>query len=336
MHGPALVVLDARTTTPHMDEAEPPADEPTWNELRALADRIGGGGITVHPITEKAQRVERAAGASAVILNKAALNNEDLAALPKLRYIGLLSTGTNAVDLEECTRRGIAVTNVPAYSTPSVAQHIFALLLELTNNVAAHNAEVQRGRWQHGDDFSFTVAPVHELAGRSLGVIGFGDIGQQTADIGRALGMNVLVHSRTRRQGPEHVPVRWLELDDLLRESDAIALCCPLTPATEKLINGERLALMKPTAYLVNASRGGLIDEPALADALTRRALAGAGLDVLAEEPPRSGSPLIGLDNCLITPHIAWASRAARRRLVSIVADNLRSWLNGGHQNRVA
>ena len=331
---PALVILDARTTTPHLEEADAPAGEPTWDALAALAERLGGG-FVAHAATQKPQRIERAAGAAAVVLNKAALDADDIAALPDLRYIGLLSTGTNAVDLDAARSRGIAVTNVPAYSTMSVAQHAFALLLALTNHVAAHSDAVDAGRWQHGDDFTFMLSPLHELAGRTFGVVGFGDIGQATARIAAAMGMEVAVHSRTRREAPAGVEPHWLGLDDLLRESDVVSLSCPLTPATERLIRAERLALMKPTAYLLNTGRGGLVDEADLADALRAGRLAGAGLDVLLDEPPRGGSPLIGLPNCVITPHIAWATRAARSRLVDEVAANLRAWLGGERRNRV-
>ena len=336
-----LVILDARTTTPWMAEpqadepyeldAAPPPGEPAWTPVIDAA----GGAARVWPFTPGDTLIERAASAECLITNKTVLDADTLAALPDLRYVGLLSTGTNAVDLDAARDRGIAVTNVPAYSTASVAQHAFALLLELTNRVGDHDAAVRAGRWQDCGDFAFTVSTLHELAGRKLGVIGFGDIGQQIAAIGHALGMEVIVSSRTRREGPPHVPVTWVERDALLAEADVVSLSCPLPPDTERMIDAAAVERMKPGAWLINTGRGGLIDEAALAAGLTNGDLAGAGLDVLDAEPPSDGSPLIGLPNCVITPHVAWATQAARRRLMETVAANLRAFRAGERKNRV-
>ena len=331
-----LVVLDARTTTPRMGEAV--AGEPDWSALQPLAERMGGE-LVIHAATEPDQILERAAGAEALILNKTVLTGDHLQALPNLRYIGLLSTGTNAVDLEAAARLGVAVANAPSYSTFSVTQHVFALLLELTQQTARHAEAVAEGRWSNTTDFCFTLAPLHELEGRTFGVVGFGEIGRQTAAVASALGMEVVVHSRTQRPGP--VSVTWLDLPTLLERADVVSLTCPLTPETEGLIDAAALRRMKPTAYLINTGRGGLVDSRALAAALEAQEIAGAGLDVLDAEPPATGHPLVAAAEALppgrlvVTPHIAWATQAARTRLIGIVADNLEAFLDGRRVHRV-
>ena len=271
-----------------------------------------------------------------MVINKTFLRADDLAgpAFDACRLVALLSTGTNAIDLEAAAERGIAVCNAPAYSTDSVAQHVFALVLAFTDRVAEHHAAVAAGRWSGGADFTFTVAPLTELAGRTLGVVGFGDIGRKVAEIGHAFGMRVLVQSRTRK--PSATPVTWVQRAELFAEADVVSLHCPLTDETDGMIDAALLATMKPDALLINTGRGGLIDEPALAAALREGRLGGAGLDVLSEEPPPADHPLIGCPRCVVTPHTAWATRAARRRLVELVAGNVAAFAEGRPRNVVS
>jgi glycerate dehydrogenase len=246
-----------------------------------------------------------------------------------------LATGVNVVDVASAKSRGMLVCNVPAYSTASTAQHTIALLLELTNRVGLHDRAVHEGAWVSAPDFSFTRAPLLELAGLGLGVVGFGAIGRGVAEIARALGMRVLAVGGARRPSdPE-----WLErlpLDELFATADVVSLHCPLTEETRELVNASRLSRMKPSALLLNAGRGGLVDEAALADALERGVIAGAGLDVLTREPPASENPLLSAKNCIITPHIAWTTLAARRRAMAITAANVRGLLHGSPQNVVS
>jgi glycerate dehydrogenase len=316
-----IVVLDGHTLNP---------GDLDWSGLAALGECV------VHPRGTPAETVERAREADAVITNKAPLPAELLARLPKLRYIGVTATGYNIVDVAAARAAGITVTNVPSYGTRSVAQHAFALILELTNHAGRHAAAVSGGEWATSPDWCFTHAPITELDGLALGIVGWGRIGQATAAIGRALGMRILAVSRSPR--PDGVPepeTEFTTLDDLLRQADVVSLHCPLTPETDRLINASRLALMKPSALLINTSRGPLIDEDALAGALNAGRLAGAGLDVLSAEPPPAGHPLFTAKNCLITPHNAWASRSARSRLLAMTVDNLRAFLDGNPQNVV-
>jgi len=258
----------------------------------------------------------------------------EMTALPDLVYIGIQATGVNVVDLDAARQHRIAVTNIPAYSTASVAQHVFALLLELVRGVGRHNERVRQGAWTNCPDFAFQDTPQIELADKVFGIVGFGDIGQATAKIAAAFGMRVLVHTRT--PDPQAFPdIDYVELDQLLTEADVISLSCPLTSETEKLINAERLARMKSSAYLINTGRGLLVDETALADALRDGEIAGAGLDVLSQEPPPSDNPLLDAPNCFITPHLAWATRAARQRLIDELVANLKAFLAGESRNRV-
>lgn len=314
-----IVVLDGHTLNP---------GDLSWDELSAL------GQLEVHPRTKPAEVLGRAMAADVLLTNKVALDRETILALPKVRYIGVLATGYNVVDAAAARERGIPVTNVPGYSTRSVAQLVFALILELTHHVGQHAQTVREGRWSRSEDFCYWDRPLLELDGLTLGIIGFGQIGREVANIARALGMRVLVHSRTR---PAELPreAGWVSLNELLARADIVSLHCPLTPDTRHLINSERLALMKPTAFLINTSRGPLVEEAVLADALNSGRLAGAGLDVLSAEPPAAGNPLLTAKNCLITPHIGWASKAARRRLMGITAANLRAFLAGQPQNVV-
>ncbi|MBT4159107.1 MAG: D-2-hydroxyacid dehydrogenase, partial [Planctomycetaceae bacterium] len=262
------------------------------------------------------------------------LTAEILAGLPDLKQISVLATGVNVVDLDAARAHGITVCNVPGYSTPNVAQAVFALLLELTNQTALHAAEVRAGHWSSCPDFCFWRGELVELDGRTLGLIGYGAIGQAVAAVGRALGMNVL--AVRRRKGVSDDDTTFTDISTIFRESDVISLHCPLTPETEKLVDASRLAVMKPSAYLINTARGGVVHEHDLADALNSEQIAGAGLDVLSVEPPPVTNPLLTAKNCLITPHIAWASRAARQRLIEATSENIQSFLNDTPQNVVS
>lgn len=304
---PRLVVLDGHTSNP---------GDLSWAPLEAL------GELTVHARSTPEQVAERIAGASVVLTNKTRLSAELLDRTPGLRGIAVLATGHDIVDGAAARRLGIPVCNVPEYGTASVAQAVFALLLELTNHTGSLAAGVRDGRWSACPDFCYWDAPLQELAGLRFGIVGHGRIGAAVARIARAFGMEVLSHRRN--PGPEDV-----DLDTLLAASDVVSLHCPLTPQTRGLINAERLARMKPGALLINTGRGPLIDEAALAAALASGQLGGAGLDVLSVEPPAADQPLLRAPNCLITPHVAWASRAARERLIAASAANVAALLSG-------
>jgi len=315
-----IVVLDGYATNP---------GDLSWEGLAGL------GELVVYDRTTADMTVERSAGAEILITNKVALGAEEIAALPELRYIGLQATGFNIIDLEAARDHDIVVCNVPAYSTASVAQHAFALLLELTRGVGRHAELVQQGVWTNCPDFAFQETPQVELTNKVFGIVGYGDIGRAVAKIALAFGMRVLVYTRT--PDPAASPeVSFVELDQLLTETDVVSLHCPLTPETESLINAERLALMKKSAYLINTSRGLLVDEAALAAVLHHGEIAGAGLDVLSQEPPPADNPLLNAPNCYVTPHLAWATLAARQRLVDTIVANLQAYLAGTPQNRVA
>lgn len=294
-----------------------------WSAFEALGD------VTVYDYTPAEDVAARMQGAEAVLTNKTVLTRALIEQCPTLRYIGILATGYNVVDLTAAAERGIPVTNVPAYSTQAVAQHVFALLLELTNRVGHHNAAVQAGRWQRNRDFCFWDYPLMELQGKTMGIVGLGQIGQATAALARAFSMKVIAASAHSRE--DFV----VPMDTLLREADVVSLHCPLTQDNAGFVNAETIARMKDGAILINTARGGLIDEKALRDALVSGKLAGAAVDVLATEPPREGSLLTGLDNCIITPHIAWASLEARSRLMNIAAGNLAAFQRGERLNVV-
>lgn len=314
-----IVLLDAHTANP---------GDVSWAPLEAIAP------CEIHARTPLAQTVARCRDADIVITNKAVLNREMIQALPKLRYIGVTATGYNVVDVAAAKERDIVVTNVPGYSSPAVAQLVFALLLELTNHVGHHAQTVQDGRWQACPDFCYWDHPVIELAGRTLGIIGYGDIGSSVARIAVAFGMKVLASKREWKTPPPE-GVTPASIEEIFEKSDAISLHCPLTDATKHVVNAKSLATMKPGAFLINTGRGPLVDEEALAAALNEGRIAGAGLDVLSVEPPKDGNPLIGAKNCLITPHIGWASREARIRLIAQTAKNLQAFLDGKPLNTV-
>jgi len=310
-----IVILDGSTSNP---------GDLSWAPIETV------GSLTVHDRSAPDEIVSRAAGADVVLTNKAVLGREEIEALPELKYIGVLATGYNCVDTVVARERGIPVCNVPEYSTPNVVQATFALLLELTNQVGHHAETVRAGRWSACPDFCYWDGDLVELAGLTLGVVGYGRIGQGVAAVGRAFGMRILAHRRTPGADSECVA-----LETLLRESDVVSLHCPLTPDTKELIDAKRIGLMKPSAFLLNTSRGALVNEADLAAALNAGRLAGAGLDVLSVEPPPASNPLLTAKNCIITPHVAWATRHARQRLIEITAGNLRAFAAGTPRNVV-
>lgn len=314
-----IVILDGGSTNP---------GDVSWAPLRAL------GSVTVYDSTKPEEIVERAKNAEAVILNRNVISREIMQKLPKLRFIGLLATGYNTVDVKAAGELGITVCNVPLYCVETVAQQAFALLLELCNHTEKISAATRGGDWDKAETMSHSTHPLFELYGKTLGIVGFGHIGQTVAKLGAALGMKILVYSRTKRELPERY--QWAELDALFKNADVVSLHCPLTDETRGLVNAERLNLMKPTAFLINTARGAVVDEAALAEALNSGRIAGAGLDVLVHEPPKKDDPLLTAQNCIVTPHIAWASRDARARLIKTVAENLKEFRNGTPQNVVS
>ncbi len=293
------------------------------------------GSCDIYDRTPPQDVLARIGGAEIVLTNKTVLDAAVINGATRLKYIGVLATGYNVVDLAAARARDIVVTNVPAYSTASVVQMVFALLLELTQKVALHDKLVRKGRWEECPDFSFTAMPLMELEGKSMGVVGYGTIGRRVAQVARAFGMEVLAHTAHPEKYEGDASVRFVDLDTLFRQSDVVSLHCPLTDKTRHLVNEERIALMKKTAILINTGRGPLIDEQALAEALDAKDIAGAGIDVLSEEPPRTHHPLIGATNCFVTPHIAWATREARRRLLAVAAENVKAFLDGSPVNVV-
>lgn len=309
-----IVVLDGYTTNP---------GDISWKGIERF------GELTVYDRTAPEDIVERIADAGIVFTNKTPLTKEIISASPKLRFIGVLATGFNVVDIEEARRRGIVVSNVPGYSTGAVAQLVFALLLEVCHHVGHHSEAVHAGRWSKSADFSFWDHPLIELAGKTMGIVGYGRIGQAVARLAQAFGMQVLAYSRSTKPGTQEDGLRFVTLDELLGESDIISLHCPLTDATQGLINKDSLGKMKQSAILINTGRGPLVVEQDLADALNAGRIYAAGLDVVSREPMTSDNPLIGARNCFITPHIAWAPRETRQRLMDIAADNLKGFLNG-------
>lgn len=315
-----LVILDGHTANP---------GDLSWDEFAQL------GTLEVFERTSVEQMAARLQGAAIAITNKVVLNRAVISALPDLRYISVTATGYNIVDIEAARERGIVVCNVPEYSTQEVAQAVFALLLELTNRTGHHAATVRDGKWSRSKDFCYWDFPLVSLARLTLGIVGYGRIGRAVSRIGQAFGMKILATRRTRSNDAANDGVQFVEMDALLRESDVITLHCPLTPETKGLVNSQFLSKMKRTAFLINTARGGLVDEAALADALNHDRLAGAGLDVLSTEPPSPDNPLINAKNSIITPHIAWATKASRIRLLKISAENIRGWLNGKPQNVV-
>lgn len=316
---PRIVVLDGYSLNP---------GDLSWEQLAEL------GELSVHDRTPQDAVAARAAGASVILTNKTVVSEAAMRELPDLRYIGVLATGTNVVDRAAARARGVVVTNVPDYGADSVAEHAVSLMLEGVKHLSAHLAAVRAGGWSSQPDFSFTVAPIRLLAGKTLGLVGLGAIGKRVAQLALAFKMHVLV----ARHGSATMPpgVAHAELNEVFARADVLTLHCPLTPATERMVNAGRLSLMKPTALLINTARGGLVDEAALTDALREKRIAGAYLDVLGTEPPPADHPLLALPNASVTPHIAWASAEARARLLEIATDNVRSFLSGAPRNVVA
>lgn len=312
-----ICVLDGYTTNP---------GDLSWEWLASH------GEYTVYDRTPAELIEERARGCEIIITNKTPLRKDILEKLPNIKYIGLLSTGFNIVDWEYCKEKGIPVCNVPTYSTSAVAQLTFSLILEHTNAVAFHSASVHSGEWSKCSDFCYWKAPLSELEGKTLGIIGFGKIGKAVAKIAAAFGMKIL--ASTNHPSPFD-GVEFCGRDELLKKSDFVSVHCPLTPLTEEMVNAEFLSKMKKSAVLINTSRGQVVNENDLAYALKNGIIAGAGLDVLSVEPPKSDNPLLGLENCYITPHIAWAGFETRERLMSVVRENLEAFMNGKPQNVV-
>lgn len=302
----------------------------SWDALRKLGD------VTVYDRTSPAEVMTRSAGADILLTNKTLLSRENIEGLPELKYIGVLATGYNVVDIVAAAERGVVVTNIPSYSTDSVAQMVFSLLLAITNGVEHYTYENRAGRWSRCADFCYWDVPLMELSGKTLGIVGFGHIGSAVARIALAFGMKVMAHtSKPADMLPDGV-AKAESLDMLLGCSDVLTLHCPLTPSTHHLINAETLAKMKPTAILINTGRGPLVDEAALADALNRGALRGAGVDVLSCEPPTIDNPLLYARNCYTTPHLGWATVEARRRLMDIAVANVANFIAGTPTNVVS
>jgi glycerate dehydrogenase len=315
-----IIVLDAYTLNP---------GDLSWKGLEAL------GNCEIYERSSPGEVLKRAGGAEIILVNKIVLNREAIAALPLLKYIGVTATGYNIIDIAAARERKIVVTNVPSYGTRSVAQMTFALLLELTQHVGHHARTVREGRWSACPDFCYWDYPLIELDTLTLGIVGLGRIGRAMAQLGSAFGMRVLAHTRASSAQAKPAGIELVDLETLFRQSDVISLHCPLTPETRHLVNAERLGWLKPSALLLNTSRGPLIDEAALLDALNSGRIAGAGLDVLAVEPPPKDHPLLHANNCLITPHIAWATRSARSRLLEAAVGNVKAFLEGKPLNVV-
>lgn len=314
-----IVILDGYSANP---------GDLSWKELESL------GNVTVYDRTSPSETVTRAAEAEVVLTNKVVIGRGEMAQLPHLKYIGVLATGYNVVDIEAAHERGITVTNVPAYSTESVAQMVFAHLLTVTNRIEHYAIANREGRWSRNPDFCYWDFPHMELSGKLFGIIGLGNIGQRVAAIAHAFGMRVCAFtSKPENQLPSYVEKKSME--EILSACDVISLHCPLTPDTHHLINSQTLQQMKPSAILINTGRGPLIDDQAVADALAEGRLAAFCADVLTEEPPKATNPLLAQPNAFTTPHIAWASTEARIRLLHIAIDNVRSFLSGHPQNVV-
>ena len=301
----------------------------SWSVMEAL------GELTVYDRTSPSELLERSADAEVLITNKTLITAEDMSALPQLKYIGVLATGYNVVDIDAAKSHGIVVTNIPAYSTSSVAQMVFAHLLNITQRVGYYADENKQGRWTKSADFCYWDTPLMELDGKKMGIVGFGNIGQATARIAQAFGMEVCVVT-SKEQSSLPAGMKKMELDELFTSCDVVSLHCPLTPTTKEMVNANRLKLMKPQAILINTGRGPLINEQDLADALNEGRIAGAGLDVLSVEPSQKDNPLLSAKNCFITPHIAWATKEARIRLMNIAVENLKAYQEGHIINNVA
>jgi glycerate dehydrogenase len=309
-----IVVLDGYTLNP---------GDLSWGALKQLGD------VTIYDRTPYDQVAARCAGTAVVLTNKTPLDESILNQLPDLKYIGVLATGYNIVDTAVCKQKGIVVSNVPGYGTAAVAQFVFALLLELSLHVQKHSDAVMNGKWASAKDFCFWDYPLIELAGKTLGIIGFGTIGQKVADIAAAFDMKVKATGRRQTDQSGRKNFEWVSLDELLQQSDVVSIHCPLTPDTMGLINADSLKKMKSSAFLINTSRGPIVNDADLADALNNNIIAGAGIDVLSKEPPTADNPIFKAKNIIITPHIAWAAKEARERLMDTVVTNLKAFVTG-------
>ena len=308
-----IVVLDGYGANP---------GDLSWEPLKRL------GNLTVYDRTAPSELLQRAEDADMLLTNKVALDAAAISSLPKLKYIGVLATGYNIVDVAAAANHGVVVTNIPAYSTESVAQMVFAHILNITQRVGYYAEENHRGRWSANPDFCYWDTPLSELAGKTIGIIGLGNTGRATARIALAFGMKVLAFtSKSQQELP--VGVEKASMDRLFQECDIVSLHCPLTDTTRNLVDADRLRMMKSSAVLINTGRGPLVDEKALADALNTGVIYAAGMDVLSSEPPRSDNPLLSARNCFITPHIAWATFEARTRLMQIAVENAAAFIKG-------
>ncbi len=317
-----IVVLDGYTLNP---------GDLSWKALEDI------GSLTVYDRSRKDQILERASDAEILLTNKTELSDAVISQCNSLRYIGVLATGFNVVDTKAAAKRGIPVTNIPTYGTTAVAQMVFAHLLEHCHHVRDHSDAVHAGRWNAQPDFCFWEYPLTELTGKTFGIVGFGRIGRRTGALASAFGMNVIAYDVAHADPPPEITsFEWADLDEVFSRSDVVSLHCPLTPENKGLVTRKRLELMKPTAILINASRGGLIADEDLAGALRDGIIAGASLDVVSStEPPDPSNPLLSAPNCFITPHIAWAAKESRQRLMSIAVDNVKAFLDGRRQNVV-
>ena len=315
-----IAILDGRTVNP---------GDLSWESLQALGD------CTIYESTSEQEVIEHCADAEAVLTNKVCLRKEALKQLPHLKYIGVLATGYNVIDLTEAKRRGIVVTNIPAYSTDSVVQSVFAHLLNITNQVAHYTAEIKVGTWCCSPDFTYWNTPLTELAGKTFGIVGLGHIGSAVARVAHAFGMKVIALTSKKKEALEDY-ITPVNREELFRNSDVLSLHCPLTDSTHHFVNAETLSWMKPSAILINTGRGPLLDEQAVANALNNRSLFAVGVDVLSTEPPMPTNPLLKATHCYITPHIAWATREARIRLIDIATRNLKAFQEGNSINEVS
>lgn len=312
-----IVMLDGFTTNP---------GDLSWDFLNDFGD------VEIYDRTPADKILERIADADIIVTNKTPITKEIIDCLPKLKFIALLSTGYNIVDYVYLKEKGIPVSNIPSYSTDAVAQLVMSFILELAMNVGLHSESVKNGEWTNSTDFCYWKTPLTEIAGKTMGIFGLGKIGRAVAERARAFGMNITAYV-PRIHGDEPDYIKLLPLDEMLRNADVVSMHCPLTPETEGVVNADFIGKMKDGAYFINTSRGTVVNEQALADALCSGKLGGAGLDVLSTEPPKADNPLLSAKNCFITPHIAWASFETRKRLIGIFRENIKSFINGKPQN---
>lgn len=311
-----LAILDAHADNP---------GDLSWQPFTELAE------VFLYDRTNQEEIISRAKDCEAIFINKVQITEQILQHLPKLKYIGVCATGYNVVDLQACSKRGIVVTNIPFYSTAAVAQHVFSFILYFSNHVALHNDSVHKGEWCNSLDFVYWKEPLTELAGKTLGIFGYGNIGAKVAEIGKAFDMNIIYNSRTKKD----VDTEYVSFDELLKKSDILSLHTPLTKETKNIINKDSLAKMKKNALLINTARGGLVVEKDLAECLKNGKIAGFATDVVSVEPMEKDNPLLHCPNCILTPHIAWAPKETRQRLLNIALDNFKCWLDGKPINKV-